>query len=126
MLDGFLFLLHNIWYILGFIILSIPFYIWFYKSHNVDLDFKKQKKVSKKSLYLNRIDIIENKVYILIGLCIALVIGVVLGGPANALRLGMEGFAEGLTEGAAIESKLNIDSITTMGAAKVIIREIKE
>jgi hypothetical protein len=77
MLDGFLFLIDNIWYILGFIVLSIPFYIWFYRTQNSDLDFDKQNKVSKKSLFLNRIDIIGNKVYILIGLVFAILIGIV-------------------------------------------------
>jgi hypothetical protein len=77
MLNGLSFLIEYIWYIFGFIILSIPFYIWFYKYVKPDVDFSKSEEVNKKNLYLNRIDIIENKVFIIIGLFIALIIGAI-------------------------------------------------
>ncbi len=71
------FIYENIWLIVGFIILSIPFYIWFYKSNNTNVDFKKIDAVNKKNLYLNRIDIIGNKVFIIISIVLSIIISLI-------------------------------------------------
>ena len=65
-LFGFIFIYENLHFILIFIILSIPFYIMFYKSKNSEFNSEKVNRINKKNLFLNRIDIIGNKVYIII------------------------------------------------------------
>lgn len=71
MFDSIIFIFNNLWYIIGFIIISIPFYILFYKLNGHKLNFKNFDDVNKKNLYLNRIDIIGNKVYIIIAILLA-------------------------------------------------------
>ena len=73
-LDSFILIYENIFLIIGFVILTKPFYIWFYKYKKSDSGLNKQEKISKKNIYLNRIDIIENKVYIVIGIVLSLIL----------------------------------------------------
>lgn len=71
MRSGLILIYDNIGIILLISVISIVFFIWFEKNNKKE-EFYSQKEVNKKNLYLNRIDIIGNKVgtIILIGILI--------------------------------------------------------
>lgn len=70
----FVFIFENLHFILIFIILSIPFYIFFYKSKNAEFNPKEIDEINKKNLFLNRIGIIGNKVYIIIFIILSIIV----------------------------------------------------
>lgn len=70
----FVFIYENLHFILIFIILSIPFYVMFYKTKNSKFDSEKVNESNTKNLFLNRIDIIGNKVYIIISIILSIIV----------------------------------------------------
>ncbi|MDD2887132.1 MAG: hypothetical protein PHY66_04980 [Aliarcobacter sp.] len=78
--NGLTILINNFEIILSVIIVSIIFFILYEKYNSKEINKDKnfsQKEISKKNLYLNRIDIIGNKVGTIFFLIILTIVGII-------------------------------------------------
>lgn len=81
MKTGLMLLIDNFTYILLFIVISIIFLIlynkYFNKEEKEDNEKFNQREISTKNLYLNRIDIIGNKIGTIFVIIILIIVGII-------------------------------------------------